>query len=468
MNSLSVVIMAGGSGKRLWPISRASYPKQFLNLTNDKSMLQETLIRLSDLKIKNIFVICNENHRFIVADQIHQLKKTNSKIVLEPVSRNTAPAITAVSMMCNNESSILVLPSDHFIENNERFIELINDAKKHVEDNKIVTFGVKPNHPNINYGYIETGNSYLNGFKIKSFKEKPAINVAEKYLSDGNYYWNSGIFFFKKEVFLEELLKNRPNMYKSCQESVQNMKIDSDFIRFPEKTFSKCEDESVDYAVMENTNKASMIPMDVGWNDVGSWSSLFTILPKDSNGNYVDGDSYLSDTKNSLIKTDGVFITTSGIEDTLVVATKDAIMISNLNKQNDIRDIVESIAKQGKIQASENREVVRPWGKYDSIEVGKSFQVKKITVNPGAKLSLQMHHKRSEHWVVVSGTAIVTRANETITLNENESVYIPLETIHTVENPTKEPLEFIEVQYGSYLGEDDIIRFEDIYGRVKD
>jgi len=219
---------------------------------------------------------------------------------------------------------------------------------------------------------------------------------------------------------------------------------------------------------MENTNKASMIPMDVGWNDVGSWSSLFTILPKDSNGNYVDGDSYLSDTKNSLIKTDGVFITTSGIEDTLVVATKDAIMISNLNKQNDIRDIVESIAKQGKIQAHENREVVRPWGKYDSIEVGKSFQVKKITVNPGAKLSLQMHHKRSEHWVVVSGTAIVTRANETITLNENESVYIPLETIHTVENPTKEPLEFIEVQYGSYLGEDDIIRFEDIYGRVKD
>ena len=467
MNSTSAIIMAGGSGLRLWPLSRAAYPKQFLNLINENSLLQETLKRVVNLNISDIYIICNEDHRFIVADQILQLK-IDAKIILEPVPKNTAPAITVASMLCENDSNILVLPSDHYIHDNVEFLKSIKDGERHVENNKIVTFGISPNNANTEYGYIEIGDKYINGNVIKSFKEKPNTKVAEEYLSSKRHYWNSGMFFFKKEVLLDEVNKFLPETYEACQKSVKNKTVDMDFIRICKESFSAISSESIDTAIMEKTQKASMIQLDAGWNDIGSWNSLYNILPKDNDGNHVDGDAFISNVQNSLIKTDGIFVTAFDIQNTLIVATKDAFMISDLKQQKDIKNVVNSIIDEGRDQAFQNREVIRPWGKYDSIEYGNGFQVKKITVNPKSKLSLQLHHKRSEHWVIVSGTALVTKGDKTFKLRENESVYIPMETVHSIENPYSEPLEFIEVQCGSYLGEDDIIRFEDIYGRTKE
>jgi mannose-1-phosphate guanylyltransferase len=469
---ITPVIMAGGSGSRLWPLSRSLYPKQFLKLTSEHTMLQETVMRLSNLVTTPPLVICNEEHRFIVAEQFRNIKQKAS-IILEPVGRNTAPAVTLAAELLSQQNEVddpvlLVLAADHVIQDVSSFVETIKAAVPLAENGKLVTFGIVPSEPHTGYGYIKRGEKADNsdGFEVNEFVEKPDLETAVKYCESGEFYWNSGMFLFKASHYLKELKKYRPEIFSVCKESLKNTTKDHDFVRLDADVFATCPDESVDYAVMENTKDAVVFPLDVGWNDIGAWSALWDVNDKDESGNTTNCDTILQDTTNSLIHGGERLITTIGLDNIVIVDTKDALLVACKDKVQDVKKIVEQLKSENRNEYKVHREVYRPWGKYDSIDNGQRYQVKRITVNPGEKLSIQMHHHRAEHWIVVSGTASVTNGDKTFLVTENESTYIPIGVIHALENPGKVPLEMIEVQSGSYLGEDDIVRFEDRYGRL--
>lgn len=462
---ITPVIMAGGSGTRLWPLSRASHPKQFLALNGDKTMLQQTVERLSDLPKSEAITICNEEHRFFVAEQLREIDALG-RVILEPVGRNTAPAIALAALAEKaDDPLLLVLAADHVIADQEAFTEAVMSAVPLAESGKIVTFGIVPTEAHTGYGYIEAGDSLDGAHSIASFQEKPDLETAARYLSEGGYYWNSGMFLFRASRYLQELKAYRPDIAAACEGAMATIYSDLDFIRIDRDAFSACPEDSIDYAVMEKTSDAVVVPMDAGWSDIGSWSSLWDVSDKDDSGNATVGDVVLLDTTNSFVRTDERLVALLGLNDVVVVSTKDATLIARKDRVQDARIIAAQLKKEGRCEWELHREVYRPWGKYDSVDHGDRYQVKRITVNPGAKLSLQMHHHRAEHWVVVSGLAKVTNGNETFMMAENESTYIPVGVVHCLENPGKVPLEIIEVQSGSYLGEDDIVRLEDRYGR---
>lgn len=463
--SICAVIMAGGSGSRLWPVSRAKHPKQFLVLDGKDTMLQATVKRLSELKVDSTVTICNEEHRFFVAEQLREIGQLG-KIILEPVGRNTAPAIALAAFNTENDPLLLVLAADHVIKDQNAFTEAITSAIPLAEAGKLVTFGIVPKLAHTGYGYIKRGGVEGPGFVVDRFVEKPSLETASHYLETNEYYWNSGMFLFKASRYLEELESFRPDIFSACQSAISEPQMDMDFIRINKKKFNACPAESIDYALMEKTSDAVVVPMDAGWNDIGSWSSLWDIGVKDQNGNINVGDVLSHNTGNSYIRSEDRLVVAIGVDDLVIVDTKDVIMVAAKDCVQDIKDIVELLKVEGRAEFELHREVSRPWGKYDSIDKGKRYQVKRITVNPGAKLSLQMHQHRTEHWVVVSGEAKVTKGEEIFLLSENESTYIPIGVIHSLENPGSDILELIEVQSGDYLGEDDITRFEDIYGRL--
>ena len=469
------VILSGGSGTRLWPLSRKQYPKQFLALDSENSMLQETLLRLNGLNnIEEPIVVCNANHRFLVAEQLNEIDIFDSTILLEPVGRNTAPAIAAAAfnvIQQKRESKVvlLVLSADHLIKDIKAFHKAINIAIESAKHEKIVTFGIVPTEANIGYGYIETSKREKNGaFKVKSFVEKPNQITANEFLEKDNYFWNSGMFVFQPHVLINELSFYSKDIMEVISTSVINAKKDLDFTRLEVESFSASPNISIDYALMEKSNNIELVPLDANWNDIGAWQSLYSIGNKDKNGNVVKGDIYADETSNSYILSTSRIIATIGVDNLVIIDTPDALLISTKQKTHLVKNIVSKLEEEGRSEYDHQRKVYRPWGWYDSIESGKHFQVKRLHVKQGAKLSLQMHHKRAEHWVVVNGTATVINGDKALTLEEGESTFIPIGVTHSLENQSNKSLEVIEVQSGTYLGEDDIIRFEDAYGRIKE
>ncbi len=462
---IKAVVMAGGSGTRLWPLSRAGHPKQFLALNGEDTMLQATMKRLKGLDISSSVTICNEEHRFFVAEQLREINMLGS-IILEPVGRNTAPAIALAALTSDDDPLLLVLAADHVIQDELAFTKAVTKALPLAEAGKLVTFGIIPSEPHTGYGYIKKGSETGAGFVVNEFVEKPSSKLAKEYLLSGDYLWNSGMFLFRASRYLDELKKFRPDIFEACKAATVGITSDLDFCRIKKADFISCPADSVDYAVMEKTADAMVFPMDAGWSDIGSWSSLWDISEKDINGNVSLGDVITHRTKNSFVRTDGQLVTTIGVNNLVIIATKDAVMVAHKDSVQDTKVIVEQLKHENRNEWELNREVYRPWGKYDSIDSDDGYQVKRLTVNPGAKLSVQMHYHRSEHWVVVAGRARVHYGDKSHDLSVNESTYHGKEVVHALENPGDTPLELIEVQVGSYLGEDDIVRLKDNYGRV--
>jgi mannose-1-phosphate guanylyltransferase/mannose-6-phosphate isomerase len=463
------VILSGGAGTRLWPLSREMYPKQLLALTSKHTMLQDTVARLATIAgaIAPI-IVCNEAHRFTVAEQIRALECSASAILLEPAGRNTAPAVALAALTAQEldaDATLVVAPADHMIRDVRKFSQAAGVAVSLAQNNKLVTFGIVAHVPETGYGYIRRGDGTGPAFPVAQFIEKPPLDLAVQFVATGDYYWNSGMFVFKARRYLAELGIFAPDILEACTAAHKAAKADLDFVRIDKAEFLKCRSESIDYAVMEKTKDAIVLPLDVGWSDVGSWSSLFDALPADEDGNVLQGDVLTHDTHDCYVHSTSRLVAAVGMEDHIIVETKDAILVAPKDRVQDVKDLVANIKKSGRTESALHREVFRPWGSYDSIDGGDRFQVKRLSVKPGGVLSLQMHHHRAEHWIVVQGTARITRNEETFLLAENESTYIPVGATHRIENPGKVPLHIIEVQSGSYLGEDDIVRFEDNYGR---
>ncbi len=523
MTMIKPVIMAGGSGTRLWPLSRRMLPKQFLALTGEQSMLQETLQRLQGLDRAPAIVVCNEEHRFLVAEQFLEINERNSTIILEPAGRNTAPAIAVAALKAiqqaesletpdnqddkhqkqkthdnpvntknqknskypenaktleNSEKSqnpvnpgnqgdplLLVLSADHVIADQAAFHNAIKQATSLALDNHLVTFGIVPTAAETGYGYIHRGAKVGGGFKVTNFVEKPDSSTAEQYIASGDYYWNSGMFMFRAQRYIDELKQFCPDILAACQQAVDQGAEDLDFFRLDKDVFLKSPSDSVDYAVMEKTDSAVVVPLDAGWNDIGNWSALWDINEKDSQNNATRGDTILFETTECLVHAESRLVTTFGIDNLVVIETKDAVLVADKSQAQNVKEIVDDLREKNRFENQYHRVVYRPWGSFDCIEEGHRFKVKRITVKPGASSSLQKHHHRSEHWVIVSGTARVTKGDKIVDLTENESIYIEAGEIHAIANPGVIPLDLIEVQTGSYLGEDDIVRYDDLYGR---
>ncbi len=475
------VILSGGSGTRLWPLSREKYPKQLLPLIGKDSLLQATVRRVEGIAGVDLaapMVVCNEEYRFVIAEQLRVMGKPGT-VVLEPKGRNTAPALTIAALAASQNGAdpvLLVMPADHVILDKAAFQQVVRQGASLADGGAVVTFGITPDAPETGYGYIQTGAAFQadGALRIARFVEKPDLQTAESYLAEGNYLWNSGLFMVRASTWLDALKVCRPDILTACNAAWAAGKSDGEFIRVGTDEFAACPSDSIDYAVMERIARPDadaqlpagvVIPLNAGWSDVGAWDALWKALPKDGQGNAVQGDVLLQDCTNTLALSDGRLIACIGVNDLVVIETADAILVSHKDKTQDVKKIVDQLKAAGRSEGQTHRKVFRPWGSYDSVDTGTRFQVKRIIVKPGAALSLQMHYHRAEHWIVVSGTAKVTKGEETLLLSENESTYIPLGTIHRLENPGRVELEMIEVQSGSYLGEDDIVRFEDVYGR---
>ena len=468
---LTPVILSGGIGSRLWPLSREHYPKQLLALVGNNTLLQNTITRLIGLtdQAKPV-IVCNEKHRFLVAEQLNDIEIKPDNIILEPEGRNTAPAVAvaAFAALARDEDAILlVLPADHLIADTAAFCKAIETGIELAEANHLVTFGIVPNNPETGYGYINASEPVEDtvALSVANFVEKPDLETAQRYLDSGEYYWNSGMFLFKAAKYLQELEKFAPEILGTCRLAIDNALEDKNFLRLDSGAFKACSSDSIDYAVMEHTESAVVIPLDAGWNDVGAWSSLWEISEQDDAGNVVLGDVLTENVTNSYLRAEHRLLAAVGIENLTVIETADAVLVAHKDKVQDVKQIVSQLKATHRSEIELHRKVYRPWGYYETIDIEERFQVKRITVNPGSSLSLQLHYHRSEHWVIVRGTAKITKNDEVFVLTENQSTYIPIGTKHRLENQGRIPLEIIEVQSGSYLGEDDIVRFEDDYGR---
>jgi mannose-1-phosphate guanylyltransferase/mannose-6-phosphate isomerase len=476
MASLVPVILSGGSGTRLWPLSRELYPKQFLPLVNERTMMQETALRVAGLPgLAAPIVVCNEQHRFMVAEQLRLVGVTPQSILLEPIGRNTAPAVGLAAMAAlapvgqapggDDDPLLLVLPADHVIRDVPAFQRAVVAALPAAREGKLVTFGIVPTQAETGYGYIRSGDGPGPVLPVAAFVEKPDAERAAAFVASGDYLWNSGMFLFSARRYLEELARLAPEIRGACERAFGGAQRDLDFTRLSAEAFAACPSDSIDYAVMEKTAAAAVMPLEAGWSDVGSWASLQDALPGDGARNVTHGDVLAIDTEHCLLYSSSRLVATVGLKDHVVVETKDAVLVAPRDRVQDVKLLVTRLKEEGRSEPGLHREVFRPWGSYDSVDAGDRFQVKRLSVKPGACMSLQMHHHRAEHWIVVSGTARITRNDETFLLGENESTYIPMGATHRIENPGKVPLHIIEVQSGSYLGEDDIVRYEDRYGR---
>ncbi|WP_042699001.1 mannose-1-phosphate guanylyltransferase/mannose-6-phosphate isomerase [Azospirillum sp. B506] len=470
--TITPVILSGGSGSRLWPLSRSLYPKQFLPLASELTMMQETVLRIVDKRFARPFVICNEEHRFIVAEQLRARACQPAEIILEPVGRNTAPAacVAALKLLeTDKDALMLVMPSDHVIVYPERFLEAVSRAAGAAADGALVTFGITPEHAETGYGYIKAG-AALEGHDgvcaVERFVEKPDQPTATSYLEDGSYLWNSGIFLFSAAAYLAELERHTPAMVAACRAALSQAERDLMFCRLASAAFDASPSDSIDYAVMEKTGRAAVVPVSMGWNDVGAWSALWDIGNRDASGNVTQGDVILHNTRDTYVRSDHRLVAVAGLDNIVVIETDDAVLVTDRAHAQDVKQIAERLKVEERPEHACHTTVHRPWGSYRGVDRGKRFQVKRIVVNPGERLSLQLHHHRAEHWIVVQGTALVTRGEERLFFYEDQSVYIPMGTPHRLENPGKVPLHLIEIQTGGYLGEDDIIRLDDAYGRT--
>jgi mannose-1-phosphate guanylyltransferase/mannose-6-phosphate isomerase len=464
------VILCGGSGSRLWPLSRELLPKQFIRLTGERSLLQNTVLRLTrTTAAARTMLVCNESHRFIAAEQMQELDGIDTELLLEPCPRNTAPAIAAAVLRAMRDGSdpiMLVVPSDHVMEEGEALSTAFEVAHRAASEGALVTFGIKPTAPLTGYGYLRTETGDGPWRRVEAFVEKPNAERAAQFLSDGGYYWNSGMFAFRASVFLHELERHAPAMLDRVRAAVRDGTGDNAAFRLDPEAFKGCPSDSIDYAVMERTDSAVAVPLAAGWSDVGAWDAVWDIAAKCPEGNSTSGDVLIENSRNCLVHSTNRLVATIGLDNIVVIETADAVLVVHKDRTQDVKQVVEMFRTQHREEMNHHREVRRPWGSYDSIGHGPRYQIKRITVKPGAKLSSQMHHHRAEHWVVVSGTARIHNGDKDFLLTENQSTYIPLGEVHCLENPGKIPLELIEVQSGAYLGEDDIVRFEDIYGRV--
>jgi mannose-1-phosphate guanylyltransferase / mannose-6-phosphate isomerase len=467
--SLIPVILSGGAGTRLWPLSRELYPKQLLALTSGHTMLQETARRLAGVDAAgDPIVVCNEAHRFAVAEQIRTLGIRAGAILLEPVGRNTAPAVALAALKAleiDPDAILLIAPADHVVRDARRFQQAAIAAAALAGEDKLVTFGIVAHAPETGYGYIRRGAGEGPAFPVAQFTEKPALEVAQQFIASGEYFWNSGMFVFKASRYLTELGTYAPDILSATRAAFQAAKADLDFVRVDKAAFEKCRSDSIDYAVMEKTHSAVVLPLDAGWSDVGSWASLFDALPADEDGNVLKGDVLVHDTHDCYVHSTSRLVAAVGMGEHVIVETKDAVLVAPKDRVQDVKELVAKLKKSGRSETALHREVFRPWGSFDSLDAGERFQVKRLTVKPGGVLSSQMHHHRAEHWIVVQGTARISCGDKTFLLSENESTYIPIGARHRIENPGKVNLHIVEVQSGSYLGEDDIVRFEDNYGR---
>jgi mannose-1-phosphate guanylyltransferase/mannose-6-phosphate isomerase len=469
MSSVQPVILCGGSGTRLWPASRSMYPKQLLPLAGEQTLLQQTALRLAGMPdlAADCLVICNEAHRFLVARQLEEIG-VKARIVLEPEGRNTAPAAALAAFLASRtdpESILLIMPADHVIQDTATFQAAIGRGATAAASGTLVTFGVTPDRPETGYGYIEATPQGDGAVAVTSFVEKPDLETARAYLSGGRHFWNSGMFLFGASSYLEALQQFSPKIHEICGKSIENCDFGMDFVRPDAPTFRECPSDSIDYAVMEKSDNVAMLPLDAGWSDVGSWAALHDIRDKDAAGNTVRGDVLLHDCSGTFVDAESRLVTAVGLEDVIIVETKDSLLVASKPKSQDVKALVDALKEKGREETNLHRQVHRPWGSYDSIDSEDGFQVKRLIVNPGAVLSLQKHAHRAEHWVVVRGKARITRNSDEFDLGVNESTYIAIGDIHRIANPFDEPVHIIEVQCGDYLGEDDIVRIEDKYGR---